>query len=347
MVGTEFAIQDLNATSSSRSDLGILVALKVHVDDSILGHRPGDDKFDVPKGAKAVVSDWKNDAAIMKVAVELAQGDPLARALFPERDLAQPDQVQQILNCRFAKVHSRANADIVIKRCSADKEDLVIERLDSLIAKYANVTTKFNLAGRREYFPFIFDAIAQFHYQLARHPGDDPFDKLVSMELFKLRRGSESRWVPDEEVGNLLVHDDARLVADDHARYGLTIINQSEHDLFPYLFYFDPSDYSISDLFLPPAPKGAAPLPRGSNPTTVTVGFGADGGDPLVFKLNPGELSDTGFFKLFVFPRYVDMGWLRFPSAFQVLDRRGAMRRSDEIKIWGACIASVTVYKER
>jgi hypothetical protein len=237
-------VQDLDATPSSRKDLGILVALSVNVDSSTLGYRHGD-KFDVPLGAKAMVSDWKNDALTLKVAVELEAEDQLVRALFPERDLKQPDQVEQILKCRFVQVHARTNADIVVKRGSAGNKDLVIERLDPLISKYASATTQFNPTRKLDYFPYIFDAIARFNYYLSWCNGNDVLGEQVSMELFKLKRPLEGgAWVPNEEVGNLLDNNVARLSADKEASYGLTMFNHSSHDLFPYLFYFE--DYSIS-----------------------------------------------------------------------------------------------------
>ena len=31
----------------------------------------------------------------------------------------------------------------------------------------------------------------------------------------------------------------------DEASYGIRIVNDSDYDLYPYLFYFDPSDYSV------------------------------------------------------------------------------------------------------
>jgi hypothetical protein len=240
VVGTEFTVQDFDA--SSRTTLGVLVALSVNIDFSILGCRPGANIFDMPQGAKAVVSDWSNDALTLKVAIELDAEDQLARALFPKRDLTQPDQIERILSKRFVKVYGRTNADIVVKRDSSGADNLVIERLDPLIPTYANPTTRFNATKKLDCLSYIFEAIAQFNYHLARHNGDHPLEELVSLELYKLNAAR----LPDGEVGNLLVNNDARLLLEEQARYGLAIINRSRHNLFPYLFYFDPSDYNIS-----------------------------------------------------------------------------------------------------
>jgi Caspase domain len=243
VVGTEFAVHGLDSTPSSPVILGTLVALSVGLDSSKLNLCPGADKFDIPEGAMAVVSDWKYNAFPLKVAVELGAEDRLARALFPDRDITQGDQVQ---GSGIVQVLGRANADIVVKRKSATTEILCIERLDSLIPKYAGVITQFDPVNKLNHFGCIFHAIAQFNYHLARHRADDPFEQRVSLELFRLSKQSgSSEWVPDEGVGNLLGNNDARVQADEEARYGLAITNRSRHDLFPYLFYFDPSDYSI------------------------------------------------------------------------------------------------------
>jgi hypothetical protein len=63
-----------------------------------------------------------------------------------------------------------------------------------------------------------------------------------------------------------------------------------------------------------------------------------------MFTLKEDELSDTGFFKLFVFTKYVDMDWLVQDSAFEASDRRKARRVSTGVAIWDAWVAAVTVY---
>jgi hypothetical protein len=64
-----------------------------------------------------------------------------------------------------------------------------------------------------------------------------------------------------------------------------------------------------------------------------------------VFTLNPGELSDTGFFKLFVFPKYVDMDWLKQGSAIEAFtgNRCTVKLEVDKTDVWGAMVMAVTV----
>lgn len=82
---------------------------------------------------------------------------------------------------------------------------------------------------------------------------------------------------------------------------------------------------------------------QGSDATRITVGYGAGGGDPLVLTVDAGEHSDTGFFKLFVFSKYVDMDWLKQESAFEMLHRRKVQQKPDVAEIWDAWVLPVTV----
>ena len=101
--------------------------------------------------------------------------------------------------------------------------------------------------------PLCLNAIAHFNHHLGRHCGNDPlrevlrddYDPLrnVTMKMYRLTTNSAGFRAPD--ATNLLTDNVARLELDENAEYGFAIFNYSEHDLFPYLFYFDPSDYSI------------------------------------------------------------------------------------------------------
>jgi hypothetical protein len=63
-----------------------------------------------------------------------------------------------------------------------------------------------------------------------------------------------------------------------------------------------------------------------------------------VFTLNPGEVSDTGFFKLFVFSKYVEMNWLRQGPAFGAVERRRVRLVSTGAVTWDAWVSAVTVF---
>lgn len=97
----------------------------------------------------------------------------------------------------------------------------------------------------------------------------------------------------------------------------------------------------------------AAPLRRltkESGAGTVTVGFGADGGDPFSLFLRPDEKSDTGFLKLFVSAKYVDMKWITQEAITSTglkhtHGRQGGKRRPPVVPndFWDSFLAAITV----
>jgi hypothetical protein len=169
----------------------------------------------------------------------------------------------------------------------------------------------------------IIKCAIHFNYHLTRSgPGDF---RNVYMELTHLRIDHSAEFgltlIPFGK--NLIEKEPASLVVDEHANLGMTIYNRTNLSLYPYLFYFDPSDLEISmghsfsqiqpltdvrilvEWYSSPAGAGLgrrtykvdAPLPPKSR---LTIGFGNGGGLPWRFHLRDGEDIDVGFFKLFL-----------------------------------------------
>jgi hypothetical protein len=247
--GTEFVVQDYNTESSSRQGLGILVADKVNADSSILVVRRGEAKFPVPERATALVLNWNNELKVFVHADSRQQVDPYTTPLPSEVDASQS---RLVAPQDFVFVGSQFEADISIRLTPS--AELHIERLNDLIPRYASRMTCIALDNEFGRLPLTLNAIAHFKHHLGRHHGADPLWKVsrnaydplkgVTMELYRLTRNAGFR-VPDPSFGNLLIDNKASLPQDNEAEYGIAIINRSEHSLYPYLFYFDPSDYRI------------------------------------------------------------------------------------------------------
>ncbi|KAJ7874453.1 hypothetical protein B0H13DRAFT_2551613 [Mycena leptocephala] len=83
-------------------------------------------------------------------------------------------------------------------------------------------------------------------------------------------------------------------------------------DFYPYLFYFNPGDYSITALYLPPS---TAFEPALKSHGSIKIGAGSCGS---VLKFSPGSHgSDGGFFKLIVCTRKVNLGHIAQASPFR------------------------------
>ena len=86
------------------------------------------------------------------------------------------------------------------------------------------------------------------------------------------------------------------------------------------------------------------PLPSGG---TVTLGMGSD--PAFDFTLSSGELSSSGFLKLFVTRKYIDLGWMQQElSPFnQRFVGTGRLRMSDEpwsmSTIWDALTVTLAI----
>lgn len=104
--------------------------------------------------------------------------------------------------------------------------------------------------GEKEYDKIrqVLQHAVHFYHHLTR-TGDDL--KYVWMELNALdgKYSQSFQWTLTPSGPNLIEENPATVVVDERARLGMTVFNQTDIDLYPYLFYFDPSDLSISVYF--------------------------------------------------------------------------------------------------
>ncbi|KAJ7193788.1 caspase domain-containing protein [Mycena pura] len=329
VVGTQF-VPERDAAGEKR----IFVAVSVNVGSSIL--RPIVPMNDLALAAETrlVVSDWKNNAAMMKVFVHTSDKSPLATS-----DLSVPR-----MRPSFVVVDSVNDADLAVTRSS--DEEFILRRLDPKISQY--VTQDMKMAIAIEKLPYALDAVANFNYFLGKHNAGSPLVNDVKLEMYRLKGEYGSR-VPDMELGDFAFSNEVRFLGDPTAKYGFAICNFSQYDLFPYLFYFDPATYSVDAWYLPESKTMQAPLPAksGADPTRVTIGYGAGGGYAFQFVLPEGATSDTGFLKLFVSTKYLDLKAIEQPPAAEAGRGRGSEARvSVDAELWAAEDVAITMYTE-
>jgi hypothetical protein len=222
VVGTEFAIpshtEDIILTAV------VVQALRCIVEWKFKGVSP--DVFD---GADAVVSNWNNPK--LKVRFHTPTGNLFSTVRIGER----PD----------VAVHQNG------------QNDFLLERLDPLIRRH----TKYLLIARQDRISEVLDAVAHFNFHLYHHPKCTPFNQKVTVQLHRLQKGNGDKPTYTPVGDDLLARDPEVVLSDDTAYgvkevkeavvcdmdafYGLTLGNNSTFDLFPYVFYLDPSDYSI------------------------------------------------------------------------------------------------------
>ncbi|TFY58544.1 hypothetical protein EVJ58_g6350 [Rhodofomes roseus] len=83
--------------------------------------------------------------------------------------------------------------------------------------------------------------------------------------------------------------------------YGLTLVNQSGRDLYPYVFYYDPKNGS--SWYMPPN-RYKAPLLKNNE---LPIGYDLNGDTAIEFTLSGDTVEESGFLKIIVSTAYVNM----------------------------------------
>jgi len=249
----------------------------------------------------------------------------------------------------FTIVNDPDNAHIILSLDPGDHYKLRAESLDPLLRSLSAHIASLHWRDVRQVveIPRVLDAIAHFRYHLGRHRGSndlltdlemsqritDAIFSEVTIELYRLRPRTSGGYEPETPKKNLLASGIARLPLDDSI-YGVRLASVSQHKLFFYFFYFDPTEYSIQAWHLPSADNA---------PNSVTVGYGAGGGDPIAFALEDWKKSDAGFLKAFVSTEYVDMQSLPQSSPIDVFQTRIGIRTQNITGLWGAWLGAISV----
>ncbi|KAJ2912756.1 hypothetical protein MD484_g7652, partial [Candolleomyces efflorescens] len=173
-------------------------------------------------------------------------------------------------------------------------------------------------------------------------------------------RSSEPEYQP--VGGNLLAREPACIEVFDSDDFdtsllGMTLYNDGLEDLYPYLFYFDPNDLTITPWVLPAkGVPGRGPVdPPLRRKSKLTLGYGNGGASPWEFVFTDERDKDIGFFKLFLSTSPADFGCLtRTKSPFDWQDpyhRQGEMdkeaqdaaelKKELESRSWGVKKATV------
>ncbi|KAF8549359.1 hypothetical protein OG21DRAFT_606142 [Imleria badia] len=148
-------------------------------------------------------------------------------------------------------------AEVALRENDYGKWEL--ERFDPLILGYADRVVHFDADATR--MRDILEAIANFNSYLYRSDGAAAsFSGKVKVRLNRIKEietqreygpvGDDLLEVPVSSRSGVDVKE--AVITDLEPRYGFTLENFSDVDLFPYLFYFDPSDYSVQVRPLPP-----------------------------------------------------------------------------------------------
>ncbi|KAJ6526440.1 hypothetical protein B0H19DRAFT_1042189 [Mycena capillaripes] len=269
--------------------------------------------------------------------------------------LCAPLSISSNSSCGVTIKTIPAEADIIVSGFlnQNGKGRLRVESRDLLLTSLSCHVTDVAWDTVGPFLPRYLQAIADFRYNLGRDSrniasltelaiSEHPADALAqdfTVELLRLEPLFHGLFqVPATPETNLFSNRVAKLVLDSDVTYCIRLQNTRRH-LFFYLFYFNPSDYSVE--VYQRHHKTEAPAPK-----TVTVGYGAGGGDPIGFVLGEDQIRDSGFLKVFVSTEYCDMRSLEQPAAAESGPRLFGRRVPEIHGEWSAWLGVITVVKE-
>ncbi|KAJ7904792.1 caspase domain-containing protein [Mycena leptocephala] len=289
--GTEFSAYDAN-----NNFLCTFVAQSVEVAHTNVVAKMERDQPSVliPHGSRAVVSDWKND--VMVLCVHTPADFRHTAHLFPK--ISNTGRMPRFVAASPEGAH-------FIVRC--EEAEIVIEPCKDTTIRKAQPEMRFPL-GNPAHLPDAMDGVAHFNYFLERSNKKDPLMGGFSLEMHRLLGEYPARY-PDTSVGqngNMVIDGAVRFASEEGARYGFTMRNMSYEDLYPYLFYFNPETFIIQYWYLPEDSRVAPPLQSGRS---LTLGMGGE--RAFEFTLKKDQKESSGFLKLFVARKFVDLKWIK------------------------------------
>ncbi|KAH6910782.1 caspase domain-containing protein [Coprinopsis sp. MPI-PUGE-AT-0042] len=267
--------------------IGTMIATRVDAFTSQLEFPPGP-RFEVPAHFFARWGDYD------QLPIQLFSEDKeWLQGLFPA-------DVQTTQGVRL--VDEKAQASLTL---TLEGDMIYFDRNDALAQPY--IGTRFPKGIHATESHAVYEVIRRwrkFNHHLTRpSPLELP---MVRMELHYLKENGSDDWGDPtyEPTGKNLLAVEPATVELEGDFIGVTIYNEGDIPLYPFLFYFDPNDLTI--VLWKSTPLGAgdgkylakkvdSPLPPHSR---LPLGYG-NGGSPWELILDDKE-KDVGFFRLFV-----------------------------------------------
>jgi len=183
----------------------------------------------IPEGAKAFLDHWRLGDGPLRVA--LGPGVEAPPILTESVQLTdRPSEACVSINKRgdILKLH-RQQASYIAQTTSVSRLDLPKNTDSAALA-------------------IILEKIARFHHHLLRRSPEEAIGN-VTVELCQVIKETDGRYHMQREgseSGTRVMNDAVSLRFRPNARYGIVIKHSWTQPLYPYLFYFDPSDYGIN-----------------------------------------------------------------------------------------------------
>ena len=142
-------------------------------------------------------------------------------------------------------------------------------------------------------FVRLLNAVAHFNYFLDKKNPLHPYAGDVQLEMWLLEQGDTLPRPLKEEI--IFRNDEAKILASDENEYAFVIHNTGTTDLYPYIIYFDTSNYEVN-LWWSPS-DDHPPLPAGKR-----LQIGASPEQQTTFEpfVPDGQWTDTSIIKVII-----------------------------------------------
>ncbi|KJA22390.1 hypothetical protein HYPSUDRAFT_41018 [Hypholoma sublateritium FD-334 SS-4] len=233
---------------------------------------------------------------------------------------------------------------------SIENDKVVFLIRDQQVLQYGLTRMPHDIDPTFEEMFSVLKAAANYYWKFNRTNDEPEITRNVDLQFYKLEdpedyfASSPSNMTP---TGPSLARNGViELVVEEGVGYGLHLVNNSCHDLYPYLFYFDCSDLSIGAYYQPVRNKDQefieAPLKK--NGGTLSIGYGNNGTLPFAYFLRPNQPVDVGFLKLFLSTSPIDLSALPQPTPFNVT-RSGVNFSRPARDTWGTILIPIVQHR--
>jgi hypothetical protein len=282
--GTIFTVQPHQLQPSHSA---FVTATHVYTTWSVV--KPLSAGFDIPAGRFARVHYWANHNAPFTIGFRnqprISALDHQVRATLIQQNEERPSDVHI--------VHDETSPQV---RIAVHERGVTFERKDELVrASDSDPIFDWKLVGNNDHLSIISN-VARFNMHLYHENPAHPYRNQVSLSLFTLKGNNP-------QSHNHISNGIANLPSSEEY-YVFSINNLSYKHLWCSLHYFDPSDYTITNMYTPPSVNMAPPLRKRS---FLVIGHGSAGVPPFTFTVRPNELHDAGFVKLFISEHHADL----------------------------------------
>ena len=186
----------------------------------------------------------------------------------------------------------------------------------------------------------VLRSVGHWYFHLTHEPLSSTLGVSVEFHLLKqdyVDGTNRPSWIPDRAKPDMNVKNVIQITGNSNDKFGMTIVNSTAANLYPYLYYFDMKSLEIHDWPISADGKDKVDPPLLSK-SRLAVGYGSSIAPRFVF--NAVKEDEPGFFKLILTTSPTSLDLRIAPSPFKFQIARGGPV-PDVTPQWGVIVVKV------